>query len=512
MSSSRKLLFALIAGVVMISACGGDDDTGDAAVESNTTEAPPEESDPDDSPSGLAEAIAGDVSWGWEAFRDRATANPEDPELPQMQHVFVVDGEVWAEGRTDPLIGEDSEPVTAVIDPETREFELFDTPGFGQAVVHDGVMWGFASEERTISTFTPDTGATDPVVVPEVAALLDATTTSGPISRFVSLSDGRLLLQVHRTIFELDPDEPGAVLSRFDAGALFPQFDEFAQFHGAAAGDQVLYDWYGERAIFIAAPDDQPTAIDSSDGPQAEVLSSVDSTVWHRGSDLIVLDPATGQTETKALTGAPSHPPTNAVHWDAAAVSHLGDDNNPALHIAGAPDGVLAATAKRDEVVLVDMESGAMAAIGHLFGDIEGHRPLIVGDEVWLWSYDGQGIGILTFGPPLADGEGPDVVGESDGVTDATANDDLADDPDYRSGRQQGRWAAEADLEDGWPADNDPDNYDPDASPEFKAGYVDGYDDAYAVGGADGDQGGTTDEPTADDECEPGQSLEECYG
>lgn len=530
MSSKRTPLIVLLAGVALLAACGSDEDSTDdastAGAETSTTETTNDaSSESDATPGTLAEAIAGDVSWGWEPFRDRATADPDGPELPRMRDVFVVDGSVWATGRTDPPIGEDSEPVTAVIDPEDRTFELFETPGFATAIVHDGVMWGFDEAERSISTFEPETGTSEPVVVPEIAALLDATTISSPYTVFVPLDDGRLFLQIHRTIFELDADEPGEVLTSFEVGDIFDEFDEFASVHAAPAGDTILYDWFGENQLFTSSPDDdQPTTIDS-DGPQAEVLTSADLVAWHRGTDLIVLDPGTGEVEVTSLTGAPTEVPSDAVRWDEGAVSHLGDDNNPALHLAGAPDAVVAATAKRDEVVLVDMATGSMVAVGHLYGDLAGHRPLVVGDELWLWSRDGQGILILSFGPPLPDGEGPEVVGEAGDDSggddssggDSGGGDDLADDPEYRSGRQQGRWDAEADLDGGWPADNDPDNYDPSASPEFKAGYVDGYDETYAEGAGgetdDGDTGGPTEEPAADDdECAPGESLAECYG
>lgn len=45
-----------------------------------TAEVPANASEPEQSPSGLAEAIAGDVSWGSDSFRDRSTADPDEPE------------------------------------------------------------------------------------------------------------------------------------------------------------------------------------------------------------------------------------------------------------------------------------------------------------------------------------------------------------------------------------------------------------------------------------------------
>lgn len=512
------LAIAMVASAVFFAACGSDEagDEGAGSAETTATTAPPADGAVDESPSGLAAAIAGDASWGWESLTDRATASPDDPELPRMRHAFVVDDEVWVTGATDPPIGEPTAPVTAVIDSEERSFELIDTPGFGRAVVHDGVMWGFAESDGTISTFTSTDGPSEPVPVPEVVAALEATTTASPYVTFVSLTDGRLFLQAHRTLFELDVDDPGAVVGSVDIGAAFGQFDEFEPVHTAVAGEAVLFDWFGAGEVFVASADGTDPIPVEATGPQAETLGSASQVVWHRGSDLVVADPATGSIEMTALSGSPTQPPSNAVRWDDTAIVRIGEENNPALHIAGTPGGVIAASAKRDEVVLVDMATGSKVAVGHLFGDVTNFRPLIVGDEVWMWTHDGKGIQILSFGPPSSPSESP---GKGDDTDDATESGDggdepLADDPEYRSGRQQGRWAAEADLEDGWPADNDPDDYDPSASDEFRAGYVDGYDETYAeglVGGGSGDRDAPVEEPPTDD-CAPGQSLAECYG
>lgn len=578
MNPKRTWLSALVAGALVLTACGGDDDSpnDDAADETTTPEASPTDAEGNDAAPATAPVEAlrvpfesvhdgpfrlfdleGDlwlVESDFGAFRvdlsvpvsgceiTTCLSSPSvrfrDTFIPVGARLFTVNAGlspnqfVWigsevADGPHN-VLDHNSAPGNA-----SGDFSEVIARVDDRLYVHDSTSGAIESIDATVASID-----TEPVIGTPISTLETLDPTSDIVTPFPDntrvVSDGETLWVYSTSQRPLYPSgetgPPPAAVVDIETDTLGPIFgltpsDEMVDYDNvgqvtAAAGYLVVErslvdrDSTGEdssdfaQVITAFAPDGTATDFDTPIAQLRNLVASGDLVFAvaqpEDGSQTYILDPADGSATPIDL----------GVDGDATVTANYGDDEGVWAVIEtvrGVPDLLLRVDLETETVVeRIDLTEDLEEGLGPRF--VRGRPYFVLGDgesDEWeLVILGGDGIDLGYPAPPATEDQDEDQA-DDDGEP---RDEELLADPDYQDGFERGRFNAE-----NWgPEYRDPESFDPDASPEFKAGYADGFASYEGEAGGGADQPPTDDtvaeDPAADDECEPGESLEECYG